>query len=143
MANKGCKQRKVAFRYPKHAMSPEDLLYFIETSEFTAAWEKLGLNDEDDLLALQLCIMAGPKRAPVIRGTGGLRKLRFAPADWGTGTRGAARICYVYFEEYGIVLLVLAYAKNEKDDLSESERSAIKQYIYKAKRELDRLKKIR
>jgi hypothetical protein len=81
-------------------MSSEELLYFIETTEFTKSWEKLGLDDEDDLLALQLSIMAAPRRSPIIKGTGGLRKLRFAPAAWKVGARGAVRVCYVYFEEY-------------------------------------------
>ena len=122
-------------------MSYESLLYFIETSEFTKSWEKLGLNDEDDLLSLQLSIMAAPKRAPVVKGTGGLRKLRFAPPVWRTGSSGAVRVCYVYFDEYGIVLLVLVYAKGEKDNLSDEECAAIKRYIARAKKELDRRKK--
>jgi hypothetical protein len=50
------------------------------------------------------------------------------------------RICYVHFEDYGIVLLVVAYPKTEKDDLTPVERAAIKAYIKRAKDELDRLK---
>ncbi len=121
-------------------ISAEDLLFFIETAEFTASWDELGLDAENDLTALQLTIMAAPRRPPVVSGTGGLRKLRFVPPRWATGKSGAMRVCYVHFEDYGIVLLLVAYRKSEKDDLTPSERAAIKTYIKKAKGELDRLK---
>jgi hypothetical protein len=116
-------------RYNEQSFSPEDLLHFVEMPEFTKAWEEMGLDDEDDLLALQLLIMAAPKKPPVIRGTGGLRKMRFAPPRWDTGKSGAARVCYVHFEEVGIVLLVLAYQKNERDDISERGKKVIRQLI--------------
>lgn len=85
--------------------------------------------DDDDLRTLQVMIMVDPIGSPVVQGTGGLRKLRFAPKRWNTGKRGAARICYVYYEEYGIVLLVLAYSKNQSDDLSPDQRKTIKDVI--------------
>jgi hypothetical protein len=47
----------------------------------------------------------------------------------GRGKSGGNRVCYVYFEEYSVVLLVLAYPKNEKDDLSDAEKKAIKKLI--------------
>jgi len=114
----------------------------LRRGEFTESWRDLGLDDEGHLAALQLSIMASPKSAPVIRGTGGLRKLRFAAPGQHIGKSGAMRVCYVYFEDCHIVLLVLAYGKHEKDDLSDRERAGIKQYIEKARRELNRLKTI-
>ncbi len=113
--------------YSEHRLDPEDLLHFVEMPEFTKAWEELGLDDERDLLALQLLLMAAPKKAPVIKGTGGLRKLRIAPEKWRRGKSGGARVCYVYFEEFHLVLLVLIYAKNEVDTLS----NALKREIHK------------
>jgi RNase H-fold protein (predicted Holliday junction resolvase) len=41
----------------------------------------------------------------------------------------------VYFEEYSIVLLVLAYPKSEKDDLSNAEKKAIKKLIEEIEQE--------
>src|SRR4051812_1817991 len=107
--------------YPRHAFEPEDLLRFVELKPFTSAWKDLGLRDEDQQ-ALEVMIMMNPKGHPVVEGTGGLRKMRFAPARWETGKRGAARVCYVYFEEYCSAVLVLAYGKNEKDDLAPHEK---------------------
>jgi hypothetical protein len=125
--------------YPRHAFNPEDLLHFIELREFTRGWDDLGLDDEDDLTALQIMIMIGPKNHPVIRGTGGLRKIRFAPDDWNKGKSGSVRVCYVYFQDYGIVLLVVAYGKGEKDDLSAADKRAISKLISGIEKELDRM----
>lgn len=118
-------RKRLTLRYPKHAFRPCDLLDFIELPAFTKRWKALDLNDEEDLAALQLFIMAGPKKALPIKGTRGLRKLRFAPQRWKKGKSGSARVLYVYFEELGIVLLCLAYGKNEIDTISE----AVKQYL--------------
>lgn len=113
---------------PKHHFRPEDLLTFVEMDGFAADWKELGL-DSDDLLALQVMIMSGPTGAPIVQGTGGLRKIRFAPARWRTGKRGAARVCYVYFEEWRIVLLVIAYSKGQQDDLTAQEKKVIRGLI--------------
>lgn len=114
---------------PKQAVRPEDLLTFIELRGFIDDWEGMKLDVELDLLALQVAIMAAPKAAPVIPGTGGLRKLRFSPPAWKTGKRDAIRVCYVYFEEFWTVLLVVAYPKSQKDNLTESEKRQINKLI--------------
>ena len=85
---------------------------FIQTDEFVKQWEKLGLTDED-LRKLELEILKNPQAGPVIRGTGGLRKLRFAYEN--KGKSGSTRICYVDYVIYETVYLITAYAKNEKD----------------------------
>ncbi len=108
--------------FPKHALNPEELLNFIEMKGFVDDWERLKLDVEFDLLALQVAIMAAPRAAPVVSGTGGLRKLRFSPPGWKMGKRDAIRVCYVYFEDFWTVLLVVAYAKNEKGDLTAVEK---------------------
>jgi hypothetical protein len=117
MAQKKHSRQRHTVVYPKHVFDPEDLLRFVHLKPFEQGWKQLGLND-DDLAALELSIMLNPKGPPVVPGTGRLRKLRFTPARWNTGKSGGARIGYSYFEEYGVVLLIIAYAKNEKDNLS-------------------------
>lgn len=115
--------------YPEHQLEPEDLLHFVELDGFVDDWKELGLDVEMDLWALQVGIMSDPSGPPVIEGTGGLRKLRFAPPRWKVGKRGAVRVCYVYFPEHWTVLLVMAYAKNRKDSLSAREKRDIASYI--------------
>jgi hypothetical protein len=110
-------------------LQPAELLHFIELDEFQQDWSALGLAVEDDLWDLQHEIMHNPERAPVVPGTGGLRKMRFAPRRWGIGKSGAIRVCYVYFKPHWTVLLVMAYGKNRKDTLSAEEKRAIARYI--------------
>jgi hypothetical protein len=120
--------------YPGHAFKPEDLLRFVHLKPFERGWKDLGL-DDDDLAALQTLIMVNPRGCPIVQGTGGLRKIRFAPGRWKTGKSGAARIGYVFLEEYGTVLLVIAYGKKDKDDLSGDEKKSIHALIQRIERE--------
>lgn len=48
------------------------------------------------------------------------------------GRRDALRICYVCFEEFGVVLLLSVYTKNEQDDLSEAEKRECRELIARA-----------
>jgi hypothetical protein len=104
-------------------MAPKNLLTFIPTGHFLANWSRLGLV-EGDMIDLERRIMAAPSSAPVISGTGGLRKLRFAASRSGRGKSGAFRTCYFYFAADGVVFLVDIYGKNEKADLTRAERNA-------------------
>ena len=99
---------------------------FIQTREFVASWEKMGLGDKD-LRHLELELLKNPKAGKVIRGTGGLRKLRFAFEN--RGKSGSARICYVDFAQQETVYLITAYPKNEKDNLSREECREIRRMI--------------
>lgn len=110
-------------------MHPEALLHFIELDEFQDDWEELGLDVEVDLWELQNQIMHDPAGPPIIQGTGGLRKMRFAPSRWNIGKSGAIRVCYVYFQPHWTVLLVMAYGKGKKDNLSSAEKRDIARYI--------------
>ena len=53
---------------------------FIEVPSFTKKWESLGLTDKD-LQQLQNELLKDPKVGDVIKGTGGLRKIRI-PMDY-------------------------------------------------------------
>lgn len=129
-------------RYPKHICKPEDILDFIEFTQFSRRWDKLGLDVEDDLWALQTIIMANPKGSPVIQGTRGLRKLRFTPEHWNVGKSGAVRVLYVHFEGFGVVLLCLAFGKGEVENISDAVKEYLNKLILEAERELDRLQRL-
>src|SRR5690349_9917799 len=107
---------------------PQRMLQFTELHGFSDDWRQLDL-DSDDLLALQNAILEAPKRPPVIPGTGGVRKIRFAPVSWSIGKRGGVRVCYVYFEECGVVVLVMAFSKNEKENLTGEEKAALRAFV--------------
>ena len=116
---------------------PSDWFRFIHLDLFTKRWNKLGL-DDDALRSLEVAILTIGGRAPVVKGTGGLRKCRFSPPGLNLSKREAFRICYALFLEYGTVLLVTAYGKNEQDDLSPADRKAIAQVIKKIQEQLER-----
>lgn len=107
---------------------PDRLLTFVQQPAFTRRWARLGLVDED-LRDLEGQIMRSPWAAPVVPGTGGARKLRFAPPSWHRGRRGAARVIYAVLEGRGWVLLMAIYGKNEQDDLSADQRREIRRFL--------------
>lgn len=118
---------------PSQQLSPQDFLHFFQLDGFADDWEELGFDTETDLPALEIAIMTQPEAGAVVQGTDGLRKIRFARASEGIGKRSGVRVCYVYFKEHWTVLLVAAYAKNVKDDLTSKEKRAIADYIERAR----------
>lgn len=133
---KGRKRFESSKQGPRITLQPTDLLHFIELTGFSDDWQHLGL-DDDDLSRLQFALMEGAKNSPVIPGTGGLRKMRFAPAGWRVGKRGAIRVCFCWWEAFGIVLLITAYAKNEHSDLSPRAKRMFRKLIEVAEKELE------
>jgi hypothetical protein len=83
-------------------------------------WRQLGL-DDDDQAALEIMVMMQPKGFPVVPGTGGLRKLRFATS--GKGKRGSFRV------GYGTICLLAVYAKNDQRDIPAAQRAEIRKLI--------------
>lgn len=96
-------------------------------SGFVAAWRRLGLTDED-LQALERQIMENPGSGKVMSGTGGIRKVRFAPPSMHTGKSGATRVCYaVVFDD--VCYLFTIFAKNEMPNLSAADKAALHSLI--------------
>lgn len=108
---------------------------FIEAIEFTKKWHSIGLTD-DDLKELQLLLLENPKAGPVMKGTGGLRKIRFSLPN--SGKSGGIRVCYIDLETVQIVYLIDVFAKNEKENLTQSERNEIKKAIESLKRSIEK-----
>jgi hypothetical protein len=121
MARRRRPNKRAVVRYPSHWFTPEELLSFIELPVFSRRWDRLGLTDTD-LEALQVAIMLRPKGGDVIEGTGGLRKLRFAPRESDKRKSGSLRVCYAYFEQVATVVLGLVYGKGEKDNLTAEDK---------------------
>jgi hypothetical protein len=96
---------------------------FLHTKKFDNQWSDMGC-DDDDLLVLQQAIIANPNRAPVISGTGGVRKIRVSLE--GRGKRGGARVLYVDYVLSEVVALLTAYPKNEKESISPEEKKLLK-----------------
>ena len=108
---------------------------FIHGKKFDEQWRALGL-DDDDLKDLQNILLKNPKIGAVIQGTGRLRKMRYAFKN--RGKSHSARVCYVDFEIYGKIFLVMVFAKNEMENLSQAEKNSIKILIERLEKYFER-----
>ena len=108
---------------------------FYEMKHFTKKWQDLGFTD-DELSQLQQVLLENPKAGDVMKGTGGLRKVRFAFP--GSGKSGSVRVCYIDIEGVLEIHLIDVFAKNEKENLSKAERNAIRIVVEQIK--VERLK---
>ena len=76
-----------------------------------------GMSGVEDMIRL------APEAHPMIKGLRGARKARFARP--GMGKRGGGRVVYYLVIKEQILALLLAYPKNEKDDLTGDDRKAV------------------
>ena len=81
--------------------------------------------DDDDFRELQDAMMEDPTVGDVIKGTGGLRKLRWMDKRRGKGRRGGLRVIYYYWLSGYEFWLFTLYDKNEMSDLSKKECAAL------------------
>lgn len=96
----------------------------IQLETFVSRWRDLKLRDED-LIALEEQLSQNPEAGAIIPGTGGVRKLRFAPPSSGRGKRGATRVCYAYFPVGSRIYLFTIYAKNVQENLTAKEKQVL------------------
>ena len=106
---------------------------FVELPNFRAMWEAFGLNDEQ-LALLQQQLLDNPEAGVVMQGTGGLRKIRFHRP--GQGKSGGCRVCYLDFEKYERIYLLIVFGKNQKENLSKAEKQVIKRLVKTLKDEV-------
>jgi hypothetical protein len=79
---------------------------------------RTGYLDDEAFAELQQLMMKDPEAGDVIKGTGGLRKLRFADKRRGKGKRGGLRIIYYWWSAGMQFWLYTLYDKDEVADLT-------------------------
>jgi mRNA-degrading endonuclease RelE of RelBE toxin-antitoxin system len=94
-------------------MAYNTIMIFIETSIFTK--EIQNLISDDNYRMLQTSLMLRPDAGRLIRGSGGLRKIRWNLP--GKGKRGALRIIY-YWNPPDTIFMLFPYKKTEQEDLT-------------------------
>ena len=97
----------------------------IETSVFTRQLRAL-LPDEE-YRKLQAALVGKPTLGPLIRGSGGLRKLRWALP--GRGKRGGVRVIYFWAARQDQLFMLLMYPKSDQDDLSPSHLKLLRKLV--------------
>jgi len=88
-------------------------MIFIETSTFTKLIGKY-LSD-DEYLGLQKFLLKYPDTGKVIRGTGGVRKVRWAIA--GKGKSGGVRVVYFWKNRDDEIWLLTIYRKSDRETI--------------------------
>ena len=97
---------------------------FIETSIFTKLIHKL-LPDENYRM-LQMALMLRPDAGSVIKGSAGLRKIRWKSP--GSGKRGGLRLIY-YWNPPDDIYMIFIYRKADQEDLTIGQIKTLKQLI--------------
>jgi mRNA-degrading endonuclease RelE of RelBE toxin-antitoxin system len=97
----------------------------VETSIFTRRVREL-LRDEEYRL-LQLYLGVQPDAGVIIKGSGGLRKVRWSLGA--RGKRGGVRLIYYWSKEQDRLLMLLIYAKSERDDLTPAQLKVLRELV--------------
>jgi hypothetical protein len=97
----------------------------IETSTFTRQITAL-LSDEE-YRGFQSRIAANPRLGALIKGGGGIRKVRVAVGS--RGKSGGARVIYYWAVRKGVLVLLYAYPKNAAADLTPKQVSQLAKVV--------------
>ena len=98
---------------------------FIETPTFTRLVTAL-LSDEE-YRHLQECLLQAPDGGDLIKGGGGIRKLRWGKS--GRGKSGGVRVIYFWQSAGHRIYLLLIYPKSKKDNLTDRETAILRDLV--------------
>jgi len=82
---------------------------------------------DGEYAALQEFLCEHPEAGDLIRGSGGVRKLRWARP--GSGKSGGVRVCYYVRTKAGRILMLTIYAKSAQDTIPGYLLKAIKEEL--------------
>jgi len=97
----------------------------IETPIFTRRMQ--AFLSEEEYRILQIQLINKPESGKIIRGSGGLRKLRWSAG--GHGKRGGIRIIDYWFVSHDTLLLLFAYPKSEQEELTPRQLKQLKKVV--------------
>lgn len=101
---------------------------FIESPVFSALLPDY-LTD-DDYAELQEFLCEHPDAGDLVRGSGGVRKVRWSRP--GSGKSGGVRVCYFTRTRAGQILMLVIYAKSARDSIPGHVLRAIKEEMQNA-----------
>lgn len=100
-------------------------MVIVETRTFTARIG--GLLSDEQYRELQLHLARRPTAGNIIPGTGGLRKVRWGAK--GRGRRGGCRVIYFWHVASNRLLMLFAFAKSERVDLTAAQKKVLRQIV--------------
>jgi hypothetical protein len=102
-------------------------MVFIETPIFTRQLQDL--LSEEQYRELQDQLRKHPEAGPKIKGSGGLRKVRWNIA--GQGKSGGVRVIYYWVVSQDRIFMIYMYQKSKQDDLSSEQLKALRKTVEK------------
>jgi len=98
---------------------------FVETAVFTKRVKDL-LSDEE-YRTLQIALLLRPEQGPLIKGGGGMRKVRWAPK--GVGKRGGVRVIYYWQPDEQVFYMLFVYGKTTQEDLTPDQLQVLSRIV--------------
>ena len=100
---------------------------FIETPIFTE--DVSNELSSDEYQKVQVALMLRPEQGAVIRGSGGLRKIRWRRA--GMGKRGGLRVIYFWEAKSETFYMLTMYRKSKQEELSPGQLRILRRLVTK------------
>lgn len=97
-------------------------MIFVEAPTFERVRERY--LDDDQYRLLQAALTSNPESGDLIRGSGGIRKVRWN--ERGKGKRGGLRVIYYWITRRHHVLMLTVYRKSEVSDLTPGQVKALR-----------------
>lgn len=100
-------------------------MLFVETPIFTE--QITAALDHASYHRLRLALLLRPEQGALIKGSGGLRKLRWTGS--GRGKRGGVRVIYFWHPGEKTFYMLYVYPKNERSDLTPAQVRLLRRLV--------------
>ena len=100
-------------------------MVIVETPIFTRLIQEL--MSDDEYKDLQEALVCRPDTGDLIKGSGGLRKVRWKQE--GKGKSGGARVIYYWVTNDDHIRMLLAYPKSKQDNLTQAQVKQLKAIV--------------
>ncbi|MFC1859688.1 hypothetical protein ACFL9U_16915 [Thermodesulfobacteriota bacterium] len=100
-------------------------MLFIETPIFTKL--VTDLIPDDEYRKIQLALVLRPEAGKIIRGSGGLRKIRWKSG--GSGKQGGLRLIYFWDVPQDRIYMLLIYKKSKQEDLTQNQLKILRNLV--------------
>ncbi len=98
---------------------------FVETPTFTR--QVIELLSDEEYRQLQNVLVEDPEQGDLIKGGGGIRKVRHAVQ--GRGKSGGVRAIYDWIKDGHQIYMLVVYPKSRKDTLSDKETAILRALV--------------
>jgi len=80
-------------------------------------------------------LAVSPEKGVLVKGTGGIRKIRWRTGKNNKGKSSGIRVLYYYDKNIVLVLLITLFRKSDKENLNDTEKAQLKKLLPELLRE--------